>query len=35
MFRYKDDFFLQIKGTAMGSTMAPNYAHLYVGLFEQ
>ncbi len=34
-FRYKDNFFLQIKGTAMGSTMAPNYANLYVGLFEQ
>ncbi len=28
-FRYKDDFFLQIKG----STMAPNYANLYVGFF--
>ncbi len=33
-FRYKDDFFLQIKGTSMGSTMAPNYTNLYAGLFE-
>ncbi len=32
-FRYEDDFFLQIKGTAMGSTMAPNYANLYRILF--
>lgn len=33
-FMYKDDYFLQIKGTAMGSTMAPNYANLYMGFFE-
>ncbi len=33
-FRYEDDFFLQIKGTAMGSTMAPNYANLYRILFS-
>lgn len=26
--------FLQIKGTAMGSTFAPNYANLFVGFFE-
>lgn len=34
-FMFKNDFFLQVKGTAMGSTMAPNYANLYVGLFEK
>lgn len=33
-FMFKNDFFLQIKGTAMGSTMAPNYANLFVGHFE-
>lgn len=33
-FMYKDTHYLQVKGTAMGSTMAPNYASLYVGSFE-
>lgn len=33
-FAFGKDFFLQIKGTAMGSTFAPNYANLYVGFFE-
>lgn len=34
-FMYKDVHYLQVKGTAMGSTMAPNYASLYVGFFER
>ncbi len=34
LFRFQDDFYLQVKGTAMGSKMAPNYACLYVGVFE-
>lgn len=33
-FRFQSDFYLQKKGTAMGSKMAPNYACLYMGLFE-
>ncbi len=33
-FRFQGDFYLQVKGTAMGSKMAPNYACLYVGVFE-
>ncbi len=33
-FRFQDDFYLQVKGTAMGSKMAPNYACLYMGVFE-
>ncbi len=33
-FRFQDDFYLQVKGTAMGSKMANNYACLYMGVFE-
>lgn len=33
-FLFKDQHYLQVKGTAMGSTMAPNYANLYMGFFE-
>lgn len=33
-FRFQDVFYIQRKGTAMGSKMAPNYACLYMGLFE-
>ena len=29
------DFFIQMKGTALGSPMAPNYANLYVGYMEK
>lgn len=32
-FSVDRDFYLQIKGTAMETTMAPNYANLYDGLF--
>ncbi len=28
------DFFLQISGTAMGSSFPPNYANLFMGYFE-
>lgn len=34
-FLFRGDFFLQTKGTAMGSTMAPNYTNLYLGMFEK
>ena len=34
-FFFRGVFFLQTKGTAMGSTMAPNYANLYLGMFEK
>jgi hypothetical protein len=30
-----NDMFIQQKGTAMGSKMAPNYSNLQVGLFEK
>lgn len=33
-FKFEEDFYLQIKGTAMGSPFAPNYANLYVGQLE-
>lgn len=33
-FLFKDQYYLQGKGTTMGSTMAPNYANLYMGFFE-
>ncbi|CAB1312117.1 unnamed protein product [Coregonus sp. 'balchen'] len=32
---FENDMFIQQKGTAMGRKMAPNYANLYVGLFEK
>lgn len=34
-FRFENEFFLQTKGTAMGSPMAPNFANLYVGMLEE
>uniref|UniRef100_A0A674E9P8 Reverse transcriptase domain-containing protein n=1 Tax=Salmo trutta TaxID=8032 RepID=A0A674E9P8_SALTR len=34
-FMFLNDFFIQTKGTAMGSPMAPNYANLYVGYMEK
>lgn len=33
-FRFQDDFYLQLKGTAMSRKMAPNYVCLYMGVFE-
>lgn len=35
VFRFQNEYFIQKKGTAMGSRMAPNYACLYMGLFEK
>lgn len=29
-FMFQNNFFIQMKGTAMGSPMAPNYANMYV-----
>ncbi|CAB1353587.1 unnamed protein product, partial [Coregonus sp. 'balchen'] len=34
-FLFRGGFFLQTKGTVMGSTMAPNYANLYLGMLEK
>ena len=34
-FVFESDFFLQIRGVAMGSPFSPNYANLYVGQFEE
>ena len=33
--RFGDRFFHQIKGTAMGTPMAVNYANLFMGKFEE
>ena len=33
--RFGDRFFQQIKGTAMGTPMAVNYANLFMGRFEE
>lgn len=33
-FTFERDFYLQVSGTSMGTVCAPNYANLYVGLFE-
>lgn len=34
IFQFQDNFYIQRKGTAIVSKMAPNYACLYMGLFE-
>ena len=34
-FTFNDQHFLQIRGTAMGTRMAPSYANLFMGKFEQ
>ena len=34
-FTFNDQHFLQIHGTAMGTRMAPSYANLFMGKFEQ
>jgi hypothetical protein len=34
-FQFKDKFYLQTSGTAMGTKMAPSYANLYMGRIEE
>jgi hypothetical protein len=34
-FMFLNYFFIQTKGIAMGSPMAPNYANIYVGYMEK
>ena len=34
-FQFEDDHYLQIKGTAMGTRMAPSYANLFMGQLEK
>ena len=34
-FIFNNEFFLQIKGTAMGTRAAPNYASIFMGAFER
>lgn len=34
-FQFQDKHYLQIKGTAMGTRMAPSYANLYMGRLER
>ena len=34
-FSFEDEFYLQTKGTAMGTRMAPSYANLFMGLLEK
>ena len=34
-FRFGNEFYSQITGTAMGTPMATNYANLFMGNFEQ
>ena len=33
-FMFNEEYFLQIKGTAMGTKFAPMYANLVIGYFE-
>lgn len=33
-FKFENKFYHQVKGTAMGSPFAPNYANLFMGKFE-
>lgn len=33
-FKFQDQYYLQLRGSAMGSPMAPNYANLFMGKFE-
>ncbi|KAL2087323.1 hypothetical protein ACEWY4_018382 [Coilia grayii] len=33
-FKFQDRYYLQHRGSAMGSPMAPNYANLFMGKFE-
>ena len=35
VFRFGSSFYSQKKGTAMGTPMAPNYANLFMDMFEQ
>lgn len=34
-FNFVDSFFLQVRGVAMGTTMAPNYANLFMSYLEE
>lgn len=34
-FTFNEEHFLQIKGTAMGTRVAPNYANIFMGKFEE
>ena len=35
VFRFGNEYYRQITGTATGTRMAPNYANLFVDNFEQ
>ena len=35
VLRFNDEHFIQIKGTAMGTRVAPNFANVYMGRFEE
>ena len=35
VFRFCYSFYQQIKGTAMGTPMAPNYSNIFMGKFER
>ena len=34
-FTFNDEHFIQIKGTAMGTRVAPSFANVYMGRFEE
>ena len=34
-FQFEDGFYLQVHGTAMGTRMAPSYANIFMGVFEE